>query len=53
MLIAGVALQIAGVALFHDSPTQVATVQACVAVLVLLVNESFFHSLRRPADAAS
>lgn len=54
VLALGVALQVIGVATFHSSPAQVASVQACVAVLVLVVNESWFHSiLRRPRPATT
>lgn len=45
LLVAGVALQVVGVALFHDSPAQVATVQAVATAAVLLLNEAFSHSL--------
>ena len=48
LLVLGVALQTIGVALFHDSVTQVAGVQAAVIAIVLLVNESRFHTLLRP-----
>jgi O-antigen/teichoic acid export membrane protein len=43
----GIALQVVGIALFHSSPAQVATVQAVVIGLVLLCNEIGFHSLVR------
>jgi hypothetical protein len=45
LLIAGIAVQVTGIALFHDSPTQVAGVQAAVVGIVLLGNELIFHSL--------
>jgi len=47
IVVAGVALQVAGIAAFHADPAQVATVQAAVVVLVLLLNEAAFHSLLR------
>lgn len=47
LLLVGVALQVTGVALFHDSPVQVATVQAVAAVSVVALNEAFSHSLLR------
>lgn len=47
LLALGVVLQVGGVALFHDSPAQVATVQAVVAVTLLLINEVRFHSVIR------
>lgn len=43
----GVAIQVIGVALFHDSPVQVAQVQAVATVAVLAVNEIGFHSIMR------
>jgi O-antigen/teichoic acid export membrane protein len=48
VLVVGVGLQIVGIAAFHDSPTQVATVQAVVVFVALLLNEAAFHSLLRP-----
>ncbi len=42
---AGILLQITGITLFHDSPTQIAVVQAVVAGAVLLGNELAFHRL--------
>ena len=45
LLLVGVVLQAAGIALFHDSPTQVAGVQAVVVLIVLVLNELLFHSL--------
>lgn len=51
LVIAGVAVQVAGISLFHDSPQQVAAVQAVVIALVLLVNEAKFISLLRPHRA--
>ncbi|MGH3118839.1 MAG: hypothetical protein ACRDQ2_17345 [Gaiellales bacterium] len=50
LLVTGVALQVIGISLFHDSPQQIAAVQACVVVSLLLANETWFHSLlRRPS----
>jgi hypothetical protein len=47
----GILLQIAGISLFHDSPAQVALVQAIVVWAVLLGNELAFHRLlRAPRD---
>jgi O-antigen/teichoic acid export membrane protein len=43
----GIALQVSGIAAFHSSPAQVATVQAIVVLLVLAMNELTFHSLLR------
>jgi hypothetical protein len=48
LLVGGVALQATGISLFHDTPTEVATVQATVVAILLLVNEAAFHSLLRP-----
>lgn len=45
LLVCAVALQIAGIAAFHGSPTQIAIVQACVALFVLLGNEVLFHPI--------
>jgi O-antigen/teichoic acid export membrane protein len=45
LLVCGVVLQIAGIATFHDSPTQVAVVQATVALFVLAGNEVLFHPI--------
>jgi O-antigen/teichoic acid export membrane protein len=43
----GVVVQAGGAALFHDSPAQIATVQAVATVTVLALNEWFSHSLVR------
>jgi O-antigen/teichoic acid export membrane protein len=43
LLVAAVLVQIAGISAFHHSATQVATVQAGVAMFVLLGNEVMFH----------
>ncbi len=48
LLLVGVALQIIGISLFHSSPVQIATVQAAVIVVVLLLNEHLFHSIVWP-----
>jgi O-antigen/teichoic acid export membrane protein len=45
LLAAGVVLQIVGISLFHDSPAQVALVQAVVVGILLLGNEVRFHRL--------
>jgi O-antigen/teichoic acid export membrane protein len=45
LLGAGILLQVIGISLFHDSPAQVALVQAVVVGLVLLGNELRFHRL--------
>lgn len=48
LLVCGTFLQAVGIAAFHDSPAQVATVQAAVVLVLLLANEAAFHSLLRP-----
>lgn len=48
LLVLGVALQVVGIGFFHESPTEVAAVQAVVVAVVLLLNEARFHSLLRP-----
>jgi hypothetical protein len=45
LLVCAVVLQIVGVAAFHGSPTQIATVQAGVAMFVLVGNEILFHPI--------
>jgi O-antigen/teichoic acid export membrane protein len=45
LLVAGILLQIVGVSIFHDSPAQIALVQAVVIGIVLLGNELRFHRL--------
>jgi O-antigen/teichoic acid export membrane protein/glycosyltransferase involved in cell wall biosynthesis len=47
LLVGGVVAQVGGIVLMHSSPVQVATVQAGVVLLVLLVNELFFHPILR------
>jgi glycosyltransferase involved in cell wall biosynthesis/O-antigen/teichoic acid export membrane protein len=47
LLAAGVGAQVLGIVLLHSSPTQVATVQASVILIVLLLNEFFFHPILR------
>jgi O-antigen/teichoic acid export membrane protein len=47
LLAGGVGLQATLIALFHDSPEQVAQMQALACGLVLLANEVMFHSLLR------
>lgn len=52
LLVIGVVLQSVGIALFHESPTQVAGVQAAVVLIVLALNELMFHSLiLKPREA--
>lgn len=51
LLVVGVAAQVIGIAAFHGSPAQVAWVQASVAVVVLVVNEIWFHSVVRSRGA--
>jgi O-antigen/teichoic acid export membrane protein len=53
ILVVGLIAQVVGISLFHDSPAQVATVQAVVALLVLVLNEAAFHSLIRPVRLPS
>jgi O-antigen/teichoic acid export membrane protein len=45
LLAGGIVLQVTGICLFHDSPTQIAIVQAVVAGAVLLGNEVAYHRL--------
>ncbi len=45
----GVVLQVSAIAALHSSPAQVATVQACVIALLLIVNEFLFHPILRAA----
>ncbi len=45
LLVGGAALQIATIALLHDTPEQIAWAQAITALTVLACNELFFHSL--------
>ncbi len=45
LLGAGILLQIAGISIFHDSPAQIALVQAIVVTIVLFGNELRFHRL--------
>lgn len=47
LLALGVVLQVGGVAAFHETPAQIATVQAVVAVVLLVINEIRFHSVIR------
>jgi len=51
LLLTGVAVQVVGVSLFHESPTEVALVQATAALTVLGLNELVSHSLLRPRRA--
>jgi O-antigen/teichoic acid export membrane protein len=45
LLAFGVALQVVTISLFHDSPTEIAWMQALVGLSLLLGNEALFHSL--------
>jgi hypothetical protein len=45
LLGAGILLQIVGISIFHDSPAQIALVQAIVVTIVLIGNELRFHRL--------
>ncbi len=47
----GVTLQVSSIAALHSSPTQIATVQACVIALLLIVNECIFHPIVRGVAA--
>jgi O-antigen/teichoic acid export membrane protein len=47
LLAAGVLLQVSAIGALHSSPTQIATVQACVVTLVLIANECVFHPVLR------
>lgn len=47
LLLAGVALQVAAISLFHSSPSAIAVVQMLVALLILLLNELLFHPILR------
>ncbi|MGH2867853.1 MAG: hypothetical protein ACRDNK_09845 [Solirubrobacteraceae bacterium] len=51
LLACAMAVQIAGISFFHHSPTQIAVVQAGVALFVLAGNEILFHPIisARPA----
>lgn len=53
LLTLGVGVQVVGIALFHDSPADVATVQAVATVAVLVVNEVGFHAIVRRAASSS
>ena len=53
IVVAGLALQVSAIAAFHDSPAQVATVQALAVLAVLAMNELAFHSLLRPRGTLS
>jgi O-antigen/teichoic acid export membrane protein len=48
IMLVGVVAQTIGIAAFHESPTQVAIVQAIAVAGVLAANELTFHSLLRP-----
>ncbi len=47
LLAGGVLLQVASISAFHSSPTEIATVQASVIALVLVINELIFHPVLR------
>jgi O-antigen/teichoic acid export membrane protein len=47
LLAAGVGVQVIAIAALHSSPIEIATVQACVIALVLIVNELIFHPVLR------
>ena len=47
LLVAGVALQVGAVSVVHHSATQIAWVQACVVMVILLANELLFRSVLR------
>jgi O-antigen/teichoic acid export membrane protein len=47
LLIGGVVLQIAAISAFHRNPDEIAFVQGCVVLVVLLANELLFHPLLR------
>jgi O-antigen/teichoic acid export membrane protein len=53
LLVAGVVVQVCSISALHSSPAQVATVQACVIALLLIVNECLFHPILRNASARS
>jgi O-antigen/teichoic acid export membrane protein len=45
LLVGGVGIQVAAISAFHESPTQIAWVQGCVVLAVLVVNELLFHAV--------
>jgi hypothetical protein len=47
LLAGGVALQVAAISVVHSNPTAIATVQAAVIAVVLVVNELIFHPVLR------
>jgi O-antigen/teichoic acid export membrane protein len=47
LLVGGVILQVSAIAALHSSPTQIATVQACVIAVLLITNECIFHPILR------
>jgi O-antigen/teichoic acid export membrane protein len=47
LLAAGVVVQVSSIVALHASPAQVATVQASVIALLLIVNECLFHPILR------
>jgi hypothetical protein len=52
LIACGVVLQIVAISLFHQSPEQVALVQALVIAVLLICNEIGFHSLIRKPRAS-
>jgi len=53
LMLVGVFIQVCGVALFHDTPGQVALVQMTAALAVIGLNELISHSLVRPRRAVA
>jgi hypothetical protein len=47
LLASGVVVQVVSIAALHSSPVQIAVVQACVVVAVLIANEVIFHPVLR------
>jgi O-antigen/teichoic acid export membrane protein len=47
LLAGGVILQVAAISLVHSTPTAIATVQAAVIAIVLVINELIFHPVLR------
>ncbi|HEV7938686.1 MAG TPA: hypothetical protein VGP18_11790 [Solirubrobacteraceae bacterium] len=50
LLTGGIVLQVSAIVALHSSPAQIATVQASVIVLLLIVNECLFHPILRPGS---
>jgi O-antigen/teichoic acid export membrane protein len=53
VLALGAGIQITGITLFHGSPAQVAMVQAVMSVVILAINEYWFHSVLRVHNRAA